>query len=239
MENYQAFLDRINSFEWKKWSFGWGDFQGNPSLVKKVQPDNSFRPFYGDTVVFNLNDSIKEQLAKWLDKLYAEVPECFCERLSNSTFHMTLHDLSNSEVFSDIAEEVARNKEKIQKLRKEIKPFATIKMRTKCIFNMVNTSLVLGLYPANAQEHEKLVNLYEVFNKVKELPYPLTPHITLAYYNVHGFSEASARKLEELVYQLNSAELETEIEVVLEAKELYYQQFESMNQYQNIFCFLE
>ena len=234
METYQEFLDRINSFEWKKWSFGWGNFQSNPSLGKKVQPDNLFRPFYGDTVVFNLNDGIKEQLAKWLDKLYAEVPECLCERLVDSTFHMTLHDLSNSEVFSDIAEEVARNKEKIQGLRKNIEPFAEIKMRTKCIFNMVNTSLVLGLYPANAQEHEKLVKLYEVFNEVKELPYPLTPHITLAYYNVHGFNEASARKLEELVYQLNSSELEAEIEVTLEAKELYYQQFESMNHYQNI-----
>lgn len=234
METYQAFLDRINSFEWKKWSFAPGDFNVNPSLAKKVQPDNSFRPFYGDTVVFNLSDSIKEQLTGLLDKLYSEVPECFCERLINHTFHMTLHDLSNSEIFSEIAEDLVKNQEKVQKLKNKIKTFDTIKMCSKCMFNMVNTSLVLGLYPASEEEHKKLMTLYEVFNAVKELPYPLTPHITLAYYNVHGFSEASARKLEELAYQLNNSELETDMEIVLEAKELYYQHFESMNHYTNV-----
>ena len=35
------------------------------------------------------------------------------------------------------------------------------------------------------------------------------------------FGEASARQLEKLAYQLNGSELETDIEIVLEAKELY------------------
>lgn len=231
METYQEFLDRINSFEHKKWSFVPGDFTGNPSLTKKVNQDNSFRPFYGDTVVFNLNDATKKRLEKWLDKLYAEVPECFAERLVTGTFHMTLHDLSNSEKTEEVAGELIENRKKIQALRENVKHFETfagIKMKSKCVFNMVNTSLVLGLYPTNESEYEKLMTLYERFNEVRKLPYPLTPHITLAYYNVHGFSASSARKLEELVYQLNSEELE------LETKELFYQHFDSMNHYTNI-----
>lgn len=240
METYQKFLDRINSFEKKCWSFVPGDFTGNPSLAKKVKKDNSFRPFYGDTVVFDLDVTTKERLAKWLDKLYAEVPECFANRLVTDTFHMTLHDLGNAEVVDDIANELAQNEKKVQLLcekLKGVKNTGIIRMRSKCVFNMVNTSLVLGLYPADEVEYEKLMNLYEAFNEVKELPYPLTPHITLAYYNVHGFCDASARKLEEIVCQLNSDELESEIEIVLEARKLYYQHFDSMNHYRNVIPF--
>ena len=54
METYQQFLDRINSFEKKELNLGDGDFIGNPSIAKKVDADNSFRKFYGDTVVFDL-----------------------------------------------------------------------------------------------------------------------------------------------------------------------------------------
>lgn len=237
MENYQKFLDRINSFEKKCWNFAPGDFTGNLSLAKKVKQDNSFRPFYGDTVVFDLDVTTKERLAKWLDKLYAEVPECFANRLVTDTFHMTLHDLSNAEVVDDIANELAQNEKKVQLLCEKLKAVENtgiIRMRSKCVFNMVNTSLVLGLYPADEVEYEKLMNLYEAFNEVKELPYPLTPHITLAYYNVHGFDETSAKKLEKLVYHLNSGELGQEMEIVLEAKELFYQHFNSMNHYINV-----
>ncbi len=234
METYREFLNRIHSFEYQKWSFGTGYFKGNPSLEKKVHPNNTFRPFYGDTVVFDLDDTTKERLAKWLDELYATVPECFSERLATDTFHMTLHDLCNSGEFSEIVKEVEVNGKEVQSLRKGIPEINSIRMKSKYIFNMVNTSLVLGLYPADETEYKKLMALYETFNAVKKLPYPLTPHITLAYYNVHGFSDASARRLEELVYHLNCAELENEMEIVLEAKDLYYQHFDSMNHYSNV-----
>ncbi len=63
METYQEFLDRIFSFEKKEWTYGDGYFKGNPSISKKVNPDNTFRNFYGDTVVFELAASVKEKLA--------------------------------------------------------------------------------------------------------------------------------------------------------------------------------
>lgn len=113
-------------------------------------------------------------LAKWLDKLYTEVPECFAECLVTDTFHMTLHDLSNSENFMDIAKELAGNEKKVRGMcekKEPLKAFEAIKMKSKCIFNMVNTSLVLGLYPADEKEHEKLMSLYEMLNEVKELYY--------------------------------------------------------------------
>lgn len=235
METYQEFLNRINSFEKCEVYFGEGWFKSNPSLVKKVNPDNSFRDFFGDTMVFDLDIPIKKRLEKWLDRLYDEVPECFCERLTTDTFHMTLHDLSNSEDFSAIAEDVAENGKKVLQKFRDIEAGNTIKMRSKYIFNMVNTSLVLGLYPADENEYQKLMALYQAFDEVKRLDYPLTPHITLAYYNVNGFDEEVARKLEKLVREINTCELNHPWGVELDFRELYYQRFQSMNDYTNVF----
>lgn len=229
MESYEQFLDRIRSFEKREVCFGNGDFRGSASIAQKVDKSNRFQRFYGDTVVFNLDDGTKEKLAVILDKLYAAVPECFCERLVSNTFHMTLHDLSNSPVLEQIAPEVFENELTVVKKAETISA-QTIKMRSQFIFNMVNTSLVLGLYPVNEAEYQKLMVLYSLFDDVKKLNYPLTPHITLAYYNVNGFDAASARKLEKLVYELNADAMEIE----LDTKELFYQKFISMNEYINI-----
>lgn len=233
METYKEFLDRINSFEKSEIDLGDDYFKGNPSIALKVNEDNSFRPFYGDTVVFNLYDATKQKLKKIVESITAVVPECFCESLVSSTFHMTLHDLSNSPMLEDVASELFHNELKALKIAENITPHK-IKMKSKYIFNMVNTSLVMGLYPTDEEEYIKLMNLYYLFDDVKKLGYPLTPHITLGYYNVKGFSAESARKLENIVKELNVNEMEIEIE--LDTKELFYQKFISMNDYINIFC---
>lgn len=230
METYAQFLDRINSFEKKELSLGEGDFAGNPSIKKKVDENNEFQAFYGDTVVFNIDDATKEKLAACVERLYELVPECFCEKLVSNTFHMTLHDLSNSPILEEVAVEIFCNELKVVEACKNIAA-VKIKMRSKHIFNMVNTSLVMGLYPVNENEYAKLMRLYSVFDEVKELSYPLTPHITLAYYNVNGFDAEAARKLETIVRELNEDEMEIELDI----KELYYQKFRSMNDYINIF----
>lgn len=145
---------------------------------------------------------------------------------------MTLHDLSNSPVLEDIAVELFHNEIKVLKQSEKI-AMRKIKMKSKYIFNMVNTSLVMGLYPTDEEEYNKLMYLYYLFDDVKKLGYPLTPHITLGYYNVNGFSVESARKLENIVKELNAQEMQIEIE--LNTKELFYQKFVSMNDYINIF----
>lgn len=232
MESYQKFLDRINSFEKKEISFGDGDFTGNPSIDKKVDTDNSFRKFYGDTVVFDLDETVKQQLADIVDELYQAAPQCFCQRLVPHTFHMTLHDLSNSPVLSEVAEDMFHNELKIVKSKSNVQPYKNFKitMKSTAIFNMVNTSLVLGLCPTSEQYHSRLTELYTVIDKVKTLPYPLTPHITLAYYNVNGFDGKSAKALERVVNRLNK----TDMEITLNVNDLYYQKFTSMNDYVDV-----
>lgn len=231
METYAEFLNRINSFEKSEVYYGNEYFYGNPSIVQKVDMDNKFKPFYGDTVVFNLDDNTKETLSKYVEQLYQFAPECFCDKLISSTFHMTLHDLSNSPNLYEVAAEVFENELKVVEKLCETKKYKTIKMKSKYIFNMVGTSLVMGLYPVDEGEYYKLMELYYLFDDVKSLGYPLTPHITLGYYNVHGFHTESARALENIVRELNNKE---EIEIELDIENLYYQKFRSMNDYINI-----
>lgn len=229
METYVEFLNRINSFEKKELVLG-ERFEWT-SLSKKVNADNSFRSFFGDTVVFSLSDDVKSELNKLTDILYSAAPSCFCERLVPHTFHMTLHDLSNSPVLGDVAEDMFRNELKIVEIKKALsaREIAPIKMKSNYIFNMVNTSLVLGLYPATENDHRRLTELYSIFDCVKKLNYPLTPHITLAYYNINGFDAKAAKALEAAVNSLNN---KLNLQFTLGA--LYYQKFTSMNDYVDI-----
>ena len=95
---------------------------------------------------------------------------------------------------------------------------------------MVDTSLGLGLYPADEDEYQRLMNLYSVFDTVKKSDYRFTPHITLAYYSIDGFDLQAARHLEDIVSQLNSNEMDIELNMHY----LYYQKFRSMNDYIDI-----
>ena len=232
METYTQFLDRINSFELPYTYYGEGYVQMNPNLSGKVEEDNSFKPFFGDTVVFDLDEEVKEKVNEIVDSLYETVPECFAERLISHTFHMTLHDLSNSPILSDIAHEVFSNELNVLERVDRVAKNQTIRMKTKYIFNMVSNSLVMGLYPADEEEYNKLIGLYELFNEVKTLTYPLTTHITLGYYNIHGFHEESARKLEGFIGEWNQKISGMEFEI--HTSDLYYQKFVNMNQYINV-----
>ena len=161
METYQEFLDRINSFEKKEINYGNKYFKGSPTVSQKVDTDNTFRNFYGDTIVFSLADVVKENLAEYVDLLYQAAPECFCERLVASTFHVTLHDLSNSPVLRNVADELFENELRVIEKKREIQQQEKVplKMKSKYIFNMVDTSLVLGLYPADEAGYYRLMEL--------------------------------------------------------------------------------
>ncbi len=231
MEIYSDFINRIN-YQQSQLQIGDGYFKPSGRVYEKVNKDNSFKPFYGDTVVFDLDDNTKLRVCKIIDELYEAAPECFCEKFDKSILHMTLHDLSASENLNSVSSEIFNNEIRLLQVLNDnpLKP-QSIKMKTNFIINMVNTSLVLALVPYDETEWNKLQQLYELVNKVKVCPYPyLTPHITLAYFNYNGFDEDSARKLSRAVAELNRKSFA----ITLDDK-LYYQKFISMKDYISVF----
>ena len=233
MEAYKDFLTRI-SYQRPELLLEEGDFKPDKRVYEKVDPDNSFKPFFGDTVVFELDSSTKEMISKRIKKLYDTVPECFSEQIDTDTLHMTLHDLSASDKLEKVSAEVFKNEVELLRLVK-VKPQQpkTIKMKSNYIINMVNTSLVLALVPENETEWIKLQELYDLINEVRVCPYPfLTPHITLAYFNYNGFDADTAQRLRAAALELNR----NSFELTLDTGRLFYQIFTDMNHYHSVFA---
>lgn len=229
MEPYKEFLRRIYEFEKEKPELGEGYFTANPSLSCKVRNDGSFNNFFGDTIVFNLDEKIKKRFADIADTIRNAAPECFAEKLKPETFHMTLHDLSSCADLSAILNDMFFNELDVARLSESIRPM-TITMKTTYIFNMVNTSIVCGLAPVDEGEYKNLMRHYCLFDNVQRLKYCFTPHITLAYFRPDGFDRASSEKLERVIAELNKESFEFE----LDTRMLYYQKFTDMNSYTNI-----
>ena len=233
MESYEQFLDRINSFEKLDFSLNKEYFIPDPSIYSKVNSNNEFRKFYGDTTVFDLDEESKARISKMIETLYIETPECFCEKRITDTLHMTMHDLCNSTSKKEIENEMKNNLTKLKKvLRDEPIPQQKIRMRTNFITDFGHVNLVLALCPVNEEEYKKLMKIRTIIDKVKELDYEFTPHVTLAYFNSKGFDVDSVINLVKTVRRLNSNE---NFEIVLNTKQLIYQTFTDMNSYNNVY----
>jgi hypothetical protein len=126
-----------------------GKLTTSPGLRAKVDDAGAFLPFEGNTVVFLLSDEEKAALSVLQDSLYAAAGHLLAQRLSPDTFHMTLHDLANgapdekTQAWMQATEPIA--KRILEDIKAEVLP--PIAMRGTWMFNMVNTSIVLGLAP--------------------------------------------------------------------------------------------
>ena len=205
-----------------------GSFATNPNLMKKVDAKGKLLPFRGNTVVYLLDETVKKQLAQLRDQLYLAAPEMLADKLREDTFHMTLHDLVNG---APGEENLARKMEQAKKMTWEIlsqwEEVKTISMRATWIFNMVNTSIVLGLKPVDEDNWQQLDQMYCALESVVNLGYGLTPHITLAYFRPGMYNEEQVRKLKEALKPV-------EMDVVLRRENLVLQNFTDMNSYQTI-----
>ena len=222
-ESYAQFLERIGKFETPVMPEG--PVCLAPDLGDKVLENGSFRPFFGDTLVFDLAPEDKKKIASLIDKLYDTAPECFAERLRTSTLHMTLHDLCASTDPDPIQKTMEQNDRKLREMGR-IKDLS-FTMESTCVFSMVGKSLVLGLKAADEQSHELLWRLYDIGDRLVTLNYKFTPHITLAYFTPQGFPEEKGEELKALLMDLEKEKLT----LTFTAQQLCYQRFYSMNQY--------
>lgn len=203
------------------------EFETNPNLLKKVSRDGSFLPFYGNTVVFLLEDRTKEILSALQSQLYMEAGEMLSQPLHPDTFHMTLHDLVNgTEPTADLCRKMEETKQQTEFLLASWRAQFLLRMKATWLFNMVNTSIVLGLAPADEETAFHLDALYTAMESIVPLGYGLTPHITMAYFRPGRYSP-------EQLQPLRNALCPIELELELRMDRLVHQTFTDMNHYQS------
>lgn len=71
------------------------------NLIKKVNNKGAFLPFYGNTVVFDLDEAAKKALLSLQEELYKNAGWMLSQRIDPAAFHMTLHDLVNAPELTD------------------------------------------------------------------------------------------------------------------------------------------
>ena len=206
----------------------WGDFSTNFNLIKKVSHTGAFLPFYGNTIVFGLSDETKKTLQSLQEELYRNAGWMLSQKLDPSTFHMTLHDLVNdAEMTEDLRLKMEESETKAKPILAQWQNQPPLHMKTTWLFNMVNTSIVLGLTPADEETWRRLDEMYTALESVVRLGYALTPHITMAYFKPGTWSQDDLNYLRKMLRPV-------ELEVALEIENLVYQEFTDMNHYETM-----
>lgn len=206
----------------------WRDFTTNPNLRKKVDENGDLLPFVGNTVVFLLDDGTKEQLRKLQEELYQAAPDMLAKPLQTSTFHMTLHDLANGIPNQPgLDDYMSYTQEKTVRILRGWQDSSPLRMKTTWLFNMVNTSIVLGLAPADEDSWHRLDEMYTTLEDVVHLGYALTPHITMAYFLPGTYNQEQVQRLSGVLRRIY-------LEITLDRKNLVLQNFTDMNHYETI-----
>lgn len=233
MEKFLEFKNRIYSFEKKSIADNLEEFIVNPKIADKINSDGSIKEFYGDTVVFELSESEKSIILKLQDILYSNCNDILSDRLPSETFHITLHDLNSNSNYKVIEDILIKSENDVKNVFDEISNINNnepIIMKKSYIFNLVNTSIVLGLEPIDDENFSRLMCLYNKFEEVKELSYPLTPHITLAYFKNKNIGYKGIETLRKAIEEMNKYE----VQINLKLKGIYYKHFFSMIKYKGI-----
>lgn len=248
IENLHEFKLRTEWFSKDSLHFNDGKFAVNRNLRAKVNEDGSLsnrgnisgdpygEKYCGNTVVFLLDEETEDRLAEIQDRLYANCESIFAERLDKSTFHMTLHDLKSGVPSPELFAQVEKSEKLVKPLIGQIKSAGVvrIKMVASYLFNMGNTSVVLGLAPADEENCRKLMTLYELIQDIESvhLPYQLTPHITMAYYKPLTFEKDQLDGLQQVIRDVNrEIRMLRPMEIELTTERLVYQTFTDMNHY--------
>lgn len=204
-----------------------GHFVTNDKLRDKVSEDGSFQPFYGDTVIFLLDYDAVTWLGRIQDEIYRLCGGIFSDRLDPATFHITLHDLESSR--SSMPDGVKNNEFRVG----EILEYARRKypkgiyIDSQCVFSMVGTSIVMGFAPTTDEDCNILMGLYEDFQGILRLPYPLTLHATIAYYKPGNYDENVLFALKSMCRTVAKEPRRIRLDV----NKLNYATFSSMNSY--------
>lgn len=209
----------------------WEDYlQVADGAGAKVAADGTLRPFYGNTVIFDLDETARENLKHLQDRLYQTCGHFLSEKLTQESFHVTLHDLlsgvEREEMLgkvNEIAEEAKQTVEDVKRLLDN-----SIMMTPVKLVSMVNTSVVLLLEPVYPLHQFLLDTSYEKLQSVVKLGYGLTPHVTLGYYRPGAIVGEDLQTLANTLSELSG---QLDFKIWLKYRNLKYCEFYDMNHY--------
>lgn len=234
LETLEMFENRINTYIWNSIPEQ-GELWTSKGLEGKVYSEwetqsGKLKPFYGNTIVYTLDEKAISYVKEIQNRLINECQGFLAEPLDSNTFHITLHDLVNSQNQNEIMQRMKHTGFVALSILQQLKRMniTKIRMESTCVFNMASTSVVLGMKPTDEVSMKVLMLLHQLFQSVVYLDYPLTPHVTLAYFRPGIHSAEMLAPLRKIIDDINRSE---KLVVELDITQLEYQEFCSMNHY--------
>ena len=224
METLQEFHARVDHFQ--RCSLH-GTLTTKPLLAEKVAPDGRLRPFFGNTMIFDLPADVQLQIARLQLMIHHRCACMLAEPLAPSTLHMTLHDLLNGVDEAALAEPVRQTGAQAKAVLAELRAARVppVRLTSTLAFNMSNGSVTLGFAPDTEADCAIIMGMHARFQDVVALNYPLTPHVTLAYFKPGSYDTAD---LAEALREINALE---KVHIAVDAACLHYYRFTDMNTY--------
>ncbi len=207
-----------------------GGFITREPLREKVAPDGRMLPFFGNTMIYDLPDGVKVALSRMQLQLHHPGGWFLAEPIFPQTLHLTLHDLLNGTDENALQPGIAATGAQAEALLKQIRreKLPSIHLTSMAAFNMVNGSVALGFAPDTEEDCAALMALHARFQAIVPLNYPLTPHVTLAYYRPGSYGCEMIDTLAGALQRINSL---PPVHLALDADALHYRRFSDMNHY--------
>ena len=229
MENLHEFHTRVDGFQHDSLPHD-GPLTTKPLLVEKVAPDGGLLPFFGNTMIFDLPVETQLTIARMQLLLHHRCGWMLAQPLAPETLHMTLHDLLNGVDATVLMEPVRRTGEAAKAIlhRQRAAQQPPIRLTSTLAFNMTNGSVALGFAPDTDADCAALMTLHRDYQSVVALDYPLTPHVTLAYFKPGTYGPDEVSQLASALREINAM---ARVHLSLDAQALHYYRFTDMNTY--------
>ncbi|WP_103062895.1 hypothetical protein [Actinomyces qiguomingii] len=199
------------------------------SLEQKVVPRvGMLRPFHGDTIAYFLDDRARELVGVIANELHDRFGDSLSLPLPVEMAHVTLHDLHAGPDRERVWPVVEADAAKVAELVAQARTVGPIRTRCTTVFNLVNTSVVIGIRAVDEGGHHKLLSARRVFDKIVPSG-PFTPHITVAYYRPEAPTPLSPDKLRSALDELTGQVAGKA--VMLAPERLHVLRFDSMSNY--------
>ena len=228
METLHEFDERTGSFQTDSVPYE-PVFALPPSLEEKVAPrSGSLRPFHGNTVAYFLDDRVRDLVGSIASSLHARFGESLSLPLPVEMAHVTLHDLHASPDRDQVRPLVEASSARASALVARARGIGPIRTVATAVFNMMNTSVVIGVRAVDEEEHRKLLTARGLFDEVVPSG-PFTPHITLAYYRPAMPVPLPPDEFRDALAQLTGRV--ADVPVALAPERLHALRFDSMGDY--------